>query len=68
MSVICPAITGTERNVLLSRMPFHLAAVSSYADQRDVSVSDTRRPIAALRGEASFGHELSAKLETIIGF
>jgi len=33
-----------------------------------VSVSDTRRPIAALRDEASFGHELSAKLETIIGF
>jgi len=33
-----------------------------------VSVSDRRRPIAALRGEASFGHELSPKLETIIDF
>jgi len=39
-----------------------------YADQRDVSVSDTRWPIAALRGKAAFGHQLSAKLETIIGF
>jgi len=32
-------------------------------------VSDKRRPIAALRGEASFSREEpSAKLETIIGF
>jgi len=52
-----------ERNVLLSRTPVHLAAVLSYADQRDMSVSDQRRLIAALRGEASFSRELSAKLE-----
>jgi len=57
-----------ECNVLLSRMPVHLAAVLSYADQRDVLVGDPRPPIAALRGKASFSRELSAKLETIIGF
>jgi len=58
---------NVARNAMYSS-PVHLAAVLSYADQRDVSVTDPRRPIAALRGEASFSRELSAKLETIISF